>query len=303
MKNIIVGNIEQPARASHIDILGRRYKSWWVINFLIFGPFVVWLLWAFFGVRFVMWVVDAKIGATDSNLLPSLGQTGDLFGGVNALFAAYAFAGVAVAAYFQHKTFVVVEQQQKQAGFEPLFFQLITLNRSLLPNVLGEFDMSFGNWVAGLLIGLNKQEWVHELSEETPPAAIVDKSTHFYYTSYKDAEDDLGPYFRSLYHVFKLIDDSGLSKEKRIEYADIARAMLSRDELSLMVVNCSSAHGDDFRRLIAKYGILKHLSRSRKEDKATLRLAQHSFGPTALMDAKGREGFWRQVPASRPPGM
>lgn len=261
---------------------------------------LLWVAWGLWGVRWFLRYWSAQEGVGEQRI-QYLGQVGDLFGGINSAFAALAFVGVAAAAYLQHRTFLVIEQQRKQEGFEPLFFQLISLNRTLVPDLIE--SMTFNQWVLRLLVKFEGQAWVQTVDASTPTEQVIRHISDFYYEPYYEGEENLGPYFRSLYHVFKLIDSSGLPKEKRIEYADIARAMLSRDELSLMTINCASEHGADFRRLISKFGVLKHLSRTRSEDIPTHQLARFAFGATALMDAEQREAYWVEHPDLRPSDM
>lgn len=102
-----------------------------VTAFLV--PVAVWVWWGLWGVR----MVSAQWGAGQPTL-GELGQTGDLFGGINALFAALAFTGVALAAIAQHHTLQITKQQlQAQSAqtsllsFEPLFFRLLELQREM----------------------------------------------------------------------------------------------------------------------------------------------------------------------------
>ena len=282
-----------------VTIFGRSFSGRQVLLLLFVGPFVLWLAWGTLGIR-AMVAVHSWLGgplATPPDRFTAMGQTGDLFGGVNALFAAYAFVGVAVAAFWQYRTFKVVELQQKQQGFEPLFFQLITLNRQLLKQV-----QSLDGLTGSLMNALNESAWKADVPD-MPKDKLIEHVSDLYYDTYNAHEEQLGPYYRSLYHVFKLIDSSGLTKVQRVEYADVARAMLSRDELKLMVVNCSSHHGTDFRRLISKYGVLKHLPTNGKKYEGLRNLAISSFGATALQDADKREAHWNEHPTERPADM
>jgi hypothetical protein len=105
---------------------------------------------------------------------------------------------------------------------------------------------------------------------------------------YRPYEAYLGPYFRLLYHVFKFIDNSTiLNPREKVEYANIARAQLSRYEIALTFYNCLSTPGAGFRPLIEKYGILKHvnvgdLADARHKENATL------YRPTAFMSEQER---------------
>jgi hypothetical protein len=108
---------------------------------------------------------------------------------------------------------------------------------------------------------------------------------------YRLNEPSLGPYFRTLYHVFKLVDAQAfLSEQEKIDYANIARAQLSRFELALLFYDLLSPYGADFKPLAEKYGLLKHL------DALDLPNANHRaniafFSPTAFMSQIEREAY------------
>lgn len=75
----------------------------------------------------------------------------------------------------------------------------------------------------------------------------------------------LGPYFRSLYHLFKLIDrQPDLSNEVKREYANVARAHLNADDLILLAVNGCSEPGAGFRTYIEQFGLLKHYPKRKR---------------------------------------
>jgi hypothetical protein len=74
-------------------------------------------------------------------------------------------------------------------------------------------------------------------------------------------EPELGPYFRTLYHIFKFVDhDEALVEQEKIDYANVARAQLSRFELAFMFYNCLTPYGEKFKPLIERYGLLKHIN-------------------------------------------
>src|SRR6185369_5075369 len=202
-----------------IEVLGHTFKTRTLVWSVLLGPFVLWAVWAAFGVRTFLAIaqwIGQKDG--DAELMAHLGQTGDLFGGVNALFAAYAFAGVAVAAFIQHKTFVVIEEEQRQQAFEPLFFNLMELSRSLRPRKLVDrFSQSHDfEWISGEInrsIVLPMQRGDLKSSDVSRELNAV--SNEYIYRLYQPNEGELGPYFRVLYQTFKLIDKSGLGAQKR----------------------------------------------------------------------------------------
>jgi hypothetical protein len=113
-------------------------------------------------------------------------------------------------------------------------------------------------------------------------ASIVQMFTPYYGVH----ESVLGPYFRTLYHVFKFIDgQQELDDQEKIDYANIARAQLSRYELGLMFYDCVTDYGAKFKPLIEKYGILKHLNTF---DLADVR-HKTLYSPTAFESQEQRE--------------
>ena len=119
--------------------------------------------------------------------------------------------------------------------------------------------------------------------------AIVDMHRGIY-TTY---ENMLGPYFRTLYHVFKFVDgQASLDEQEKVDYANIARAQLSRFEIALLFYNCLTPFGGGFKPLIEKYGILKHVNDA---DLANLahRTDPTLYRPTAFMSQERRGAFER----------
>jgi hypothetical protein len=285
-----------PSQSGQIEIFGRKFRSRKVAFWLLVGPLLLWFLWATILVRFIAAAI-AWIGKWDflavSDTFPTLGQTGDIFGGVNALFAAYAFVGVAVAAFFQHRTFQLVEEQQRQQSFEPMFFKLLEWNRAIRPESIQGSPL--GNSMGQLVLRAREELGRIEYPDRVENAIHAIQLE--YQNFYKVNEAALGPYMRTLYQVFKFIDGSGLPPAARIQYANIARASVDRDELVLLMMACAAPQGTDFKLLVEKYGLLKHLP-------SEYRTFGHiMYKSTALLGTSAREGHWRQHPAERPPGM
>lgn len=268
------------------------------------------LMWYWWGTAGANWFVG-RLSAHDANLT-QLGQMGDVFGGVNALFAALAFGVVAVAAYFQLHTWRLAERQHTQQSFEPLFFQLVQLHRDVAKEMTLRVTMivsdnviespavaaivrtgscSFHNAIEGLRRGITKEtNWNAE-------DGCRRELQEIYGELYDLNEDVLGPYFRSLYHVFKLIDQSALSLDEKVRYANIGRSTLSRDDVFLLALNGLSANGTEFVPLIEKYGILKHASRLTEADR---KIVNSFYEITARLSAKDRHEYWSGNPTKAP---
>ena len=75
--------------------------------------------------------------------------------------------------------------------------------------------------------------------------------------------DDLGQYFRLLYHILRFVDDNHQVENKSF-YTNLLRAQLSRYELCLIFYNSISQFGEDkMAPLVKKYNILKHIEKSK----------------------------------------
>ena len=79
-------------------------------------------------------------------------------------------------------------------------------------------------------------------------------------SEYKSVESELGPYFRTLYQIYKFIDRSSLTEPEKIHYAKMARAQLSDVELCVIFYDGVTDLAVKFKPLIEKYGILKHVN-------------------------------------------
>jgi hypothetical protein len=276
-----------------------------------FAAVVLWLVWATLLIRVVAWAWTGDwlpLPLADSKDMETLGQIGDLFGGVNALFAAFAFVGVAVAAHYQYKTFALQREQNVRQSFEPLFFKLLE-ERDHPPTLVPEFMASKSH-----VVPKHFAECVVELREHL--VAIADgvqrRGSNLdwslfaepYENFYGENESDLGPYFRKLFHIFKLIARSDLRWEEKVQYANIARASLDTNELTLLVLNCGTTRGADFKTYVEGFGLLKHMRSVPRQDLGVRTIerviAEAIYKPTATMDAAGREEHWRKNGGERP---
>lgn len=271
-------------------------------------PALFWVSWGLWGAKlFAKW----GLGANEVGV-PTLGQVGDLFGGINALFAAYAFAGVAVAAFFQYKTFRQVEDQQRmqaeqlaQQAFEPLFFRLLEMVDKARPLKLKYRqvwnDEELPDTAAGNLANhIQNQPWYGQL-DNMSATQVRERLEKIYGEFYVQNELKLGPYFRTIYHIFKLIDRSAVPVVSRVQYANIARATISQGELFIHLLNCGTDRGRGLKTLIEEYGLLKHVRvtdgnhvGTHITDKVAAVLLEKIYQPTAYGDWAERRKIWNE---------
>lgn len=279
----------------------------WLIAAAVVLPLVLWIVWGLWGVKIF---ASYWSGSTD---VAVLGQTGDLFGGINALFAAFAFAGVALAAYFQYRTnelaqhtLEVTLQAQALASFEPLFFKLLERHEQMY----AALNLDFRNTIKSSFAGLNEGNpatlayWLRDqvkAGQHISIGAVHDVTAlaegHFdwfrvnFENLYITNEHVLGPYYRTTYHLFNLIDKSTLSESDKIRYTNIARSAMNRDELLMLMLNCTQPRGTSMKTLVERYGLLKHISTDSQSNALDVALAITFFHPDARRSAEDRASY------------
>lgn len=223
---------------------------------------------------------------------------GDKFGAVNSLFAALAFAGIIITILLQRKelqlqreelqlqrseqvaTREVFEAQNEmlsQEKFENTFFQMLSLFHSIVnamdirendkKDVIKSgrdcFSFFYSKFEKELKIELfNKNAQNLILDDKIVSLNLKDLDKHdftpIYGKIYTEFRSDLSHYFRTYYHLIKLIDNSDIKNKQ--QYASIARAQLSSYEQILLFYNCLHSNGNEkFKPLIEKYALFKNL--------------------------------------------
>ena len=236
-----------------------------------------WLLWGLYGAEYLAdlkWpegvVEEKKDGPT-----ARLGQVGDLFGGVNALFAALAFAGVGIAAYQQWKSTQIAFKQ----SIETTFFSALELHHKITDGLQFDRDRVLPAEYEERkrllrLIGKPEPEYSpvasgREVFAEVLRGVAYDANTASSYQTtignYKVLQTQhnyvLGHYFRNLYQILKLVDtDEVIDTRGKQKYASMLRAQLSSDELAVLMINCADSMVDqgEFRGLMVRYRMLEH---------------------------------------------
>ena len=267
------------------------------------GVLSFWLLWASsLGHK----VVALWGGTTDAETkLSAAGQFGDMFGGVNALFTALAFSAVAWSAFMQRREMKMqrdelqaqreqlelqrLEMQSTrsviaQQAFESTFFKMIEVCRSLHDGIRLDGDgLSHGNAVREIAKQCRSRCIMEgeALAKEGYLADEVREWIGKYYEQlvYPGSRQYLAPYFRSLYHLFKLIAArEDLTPQQRRDYGNLARANISGEMLTILATNACASVGDGFGPYIEDFSLLKHLELE-PQVLATVRLC---FSPAAF---------------------
>ncbi|MEO6053065.1 MAG: putative phage abortive infection protein [Chthoniobacterales bacterium] len=204
-----------------------------------------------------------------------LGQFGDTFGALNSLISGLAFLGVLYSLALQQKeiqqsvddTKILIAREEKRA-FEETFFNLLKVFNNLVAN-LPDHGSSL-TWIATDMENLVRHSIL------TTPSLIADreKLLHSIQLNYdklfRDHENVLGQYFSMAYHMFRFIHrEKAINAYTKKTYADIFRAQLSIPELTLLFFNGLHPQGENFKDLIPRYAILKHIKHQADKWKLT----------------------------------
>jgi hypothetical protein len=252
----------------------------------VIGIIAIWIL---------SWVlIDTFIVAQETtSVLETRGTFGDKFGAVNSLFSGLAFAGIIFTILLQRKelqlqrdelssTRAVFEKQNEmlsQQKFESTYFQMLNLFHSIVNSIdirrnnaertiiktgrdcFETFYKELSGAVENLVERENAKRDIVVQSLFTKETLPIEFYLEAYGEVYTKHRSDLSHYFRTFYHIIKLINKSELKDKK--QYTSIARAQLSSYEQILLFYNCLHQNGlIKFKPLIEEYALFKNIDDS-----------------------------------------
>jgi hypothetical protein len=185
-------------------------------------------------------------------------DAGDVFAGWNAAVAACAFVGLIITIRQQHReieqTRVELRGQKMQMArqarifaiqqFEGTFFNQLRLHHEIVAAM--EFTAGHGILKGRAVLSEAANQCFIELEEKQGKRSTWPPVVDAYYDVYRRMETHLGHYFRNLYHIFKLVNDSKLPESAKRKYVALARAQLSHPESTLLFFNGKSEFGQKF---------------------------------------------------------
>lgn len=246
-----------------------------------------------------------------------LGQTGDSFGGLNALLTGVAGVVVAWAGTMQYIALQDERKHRKLQEFESLFFRLLDLTEKATSQIRGPAPQTFLTRPPPSprprrrgAAALNAHAQVVSNNSFRPEAgtnydadALLNLLVvNFAKKVYDTAPSRFGPYYRLLYQVFKHIAEADhLAETEKVRYANIARGQLAEGAVFLLALNGLTVQGHSFVPLIERFGLLEHMHRQYQTDYGPLlqqayrgraflgsedrRDAKHAWIPTPLLPA------------------
>lgn len=265
-------------------------KELWYFLLLIVIVFILWIISWYLLDKYITKEnlgLSEKFSNSDEELR---GVFGDKFGAINALFSAFAFAGIILTIILQKQelklqrnelasTREVFEKQNAMLSlekFENTYFQLLSLFHSIVNSLdlrrNGDviksgrdcFETFYNEFISKVDYIISRENNKKDLIFEGY-IGRGDLSKELYIEAYNSVyikhRSDLSHYFRTFYHLIKLIDKSDINDKN--QYTSIARAQLSSYEQVLLFYNCLHGNGKEkFKPLIEKYCLLKNIDRA-----------------------------------------
>ncbi len=189
--------------------------------------------------------------------------------------------------------------------FDTTFFALLGAHQDLVKS--SEIDTGRGPRAGAEAFNMllaRISERYHEARSRDAATPSLEQARRIYLEEFRNYEGMLGPYFHSLYHILKFVDDRQLPIERadeRRRYTNFLRARLSFSELIILFYGGLSEQGAGMRSLIERHALLKHLAPDRLLD------PEHraAYRPTAYARpmSKNRDAdkAARTAPMSPPP--
>ena len=211
---------------------------------------------------------------------------GDYVGGV---FGAMTGIVSVVLLYLTYtKQIEIFQKQEKQTvhqQFETDFFHLLDNFRDLLRHMNNKSERTEG---LSYIHSIRKLVEADINKVFTPLNALETrrKIDDVYNTAFLAESDQLGHYFRSLYHLLKFVEEHCLNVDERKMYFDLIQAQMNTDELYLTCLNGISRYGrKNMRPLLDKSSFLENLAID--EDENVRKLIYFFYPRTKRKDTNG----------------
>jgi hypothetical protein len=165
----------------------------------------------------------------------------------------------------QQKQFQSQQESIARQTFETMFFQLLTLHHQIVSQIQIAVCHNIYRGRDSFEKFYNRMRYEF-MEPHIANLATVSRGdiAMLYLKFYKCYQGDLSHYFRTLYHIFKFVNDSNIKDKKR--YTSLARAQLSQYELALLCYNgitpVPPETTNKFEELIVAFKLLDNLDDS-----------------------------------------
>lgn len=217
-----------------------------------------------------------------SNTQADFGIFGDYIGGI--LGTLLSILSVVFIYLTYKKQVQFSENQSKQTihqQFEFSFFSLLSNHHSILMALKKEniTDYEYIKMTSNeLKIRLSDFEYDIQFIKESNRVRVKERISNSYEEIFNLFGQELGHYFRNMYHMMKYIQEAQISKKEKKKYFDLIQAQMSNDELYLLFYNAISNYGNEkLYPLIIEYSFLENLKYNEFD---YFKMHQEMFYPT-----------------------
>lgn len=150
------------------------------------------------------------------------------------------------------QVFIEQAKTQRQQRFESTYFSLLELYTRVTSDL--NLQTSSNNYFKNL-----KSELFKKAPHHHDPIKNYEFSKKNYLEIFYNQKEELSHYFKLIYRILKIIDDSEIIENEKFRYIKILRSQLSENEMFAIYYNSHSIYGGESYKLILKYNLLKHL--------------------------------------------
>lgn len=284
-------------------------------------------LYILFGVIISAWIISIFVLKWKFSNWTIRATFGDSFGAINSLFSGLALSGIIYTIFLQKKELTLQREELKNTRkefttqnktlrlqrFENTFFNLLSLHHQIVDSI--DLDIEKKKRTDNLSRNLISIRRTKDLSNQVQPQTqeydriiikgrdvfrvkyeglkyhLLDSGDDIndkYLEIYETVQTDFGHYFRNLYRIIKLVDETefhthleletssnakksiellnyNLTNHKtKYEYTSMIRSQLSDYELLWLFYNCISKNGiEKFKPYIEKYSLLKNIPKDK----------------------------------------
>lgn len=222
-----------------LTIIGISVISWFIIRGIYFENFIN--------------------KSTNINLEKSA-QFGDFLGG--AVGTVFSFVGVILlfeTLSLQRSEFKSSNDVFSHQQFDNTFFELLNFHKENV-KAFKTYTLT-GELVEGREFFRYQKGYLQDIySPTTNLSNNRKKAVDLFRILYVQYEEDFSIYFKTLYQLYSLIEDSKINGELQARYSKMLRAQLSDAELFFIRYNAMTELGNQSSEYINIYNILKHLS-------------------------------------------
>lgn len=224
------------------------------VSLAIFGGLtIVWFLFRGF-------FIENFINPTGTINLDKSAKFGDFIGGfVGSIFTLVGIVLLYETLYLQRKEFEESRKVFETQQFENKFFSLLKLYQDIISSMHYDVVESSEKFIGKEFFLKHKVDIYTKYNPTNSffknRKSAIDSYTNFYIHH----KENVAHYFRTLYRMFRLIEETDYTGNEKMSYAKIIRAQLSEPELFFLNYNACTVYGKKFRELIISYNLTKHL--------------------------------------------